>query len=73
MVEYKSTGILCQLKAVHDIDDVLRRDAEKSAAEASAANRKTWKTVGARVKVGVDGNDHLVALFYQPASVSRSG
>ena len=53
MVEYKSTGILCQLKAVHDIDDVLRRDAEKSAAEASAANRKTWKTMGARVKVGV--------------------
>ena len=53
MVEYKSTGILCQLNAVHDIDDVLRRDAEKSAAEASAANRKTWKTMGTRVKVGV--------------------
>jgi len=26
-----------------------------------------------RVKVGVDGNDDLVALFYQPARVSRSG
>ena len=52
-VEYKTSGILCQLKAVQNIDDVLRRDAEKAAVEASVANRKSWKKVGSRVKVGV--------------------
>ena len=53
VAEYKTTGILCQLKAVHDIDDVLRRDAEKAAAMASATSKKTWKKMGSRVKVGV--------------------
>ena len=51
VAEYKTTGILCQLKAVHDIDDGLRRDAEK--AGVSAANKKkTWKKTGTRVNVG---------------------
>eukprot|EP01043_Picozoa_sp_COSAG02_P056940 COSAG02_NODE_6832_length_3339_cov_20.969753_2_plen_576_part_00 len=53
VVEYKSSGILCNLKSVQNIDDVLRRDAEKAAAEASAANKKSWKKMGARVKIGV--------------------
>ena len=41
----QTSGILCQLKAVQNIDDVLRRDAEKAAVEASAANRKSWRKV----------------------------
>jgi len=53
VVEYKPSGILCNLKSVQNIDDVLRKDAEKSAAEASATNKKTWKKMGARVKIGV--------------------
>lgn len=53
VVEYKTSGIMCQLKTVQDIDEVLRRDAEKAAAEASVAHRKAWKKMGGRVKVGV--------------------
>ena len=52
VAEYKATGILCQLKAVQDIDDVLRREAVKAAADETQA-KGTWRKMRSSVKVGI--------------------